>query len=334
MSSPDLATTLESETAATHLDHYRRHRSLLFAIAYEVTGSVSDSDDVLQEVWTAWSGASLDQVREPRAYLATATTRRAIDALRTRQRRRETYVGQWLPEPTPAPGQLVTLAEDPERAAEIADEVTTGLLVVLESLSPDERACFVLHEAFGLGHAEIGPILGRSHAAVRKLHSRAVERVRSRRPRYAVERDDAVAVAERFLQAAAGGDLAALVTMLSPNAVVISDGGGRVSAAANVVRGPDKVARFFAGLTRTAAARHDLTYQPAVVGGLPALIAWRNGPGGPDGRDEPAGAVADTVVMIEVQDDVVSAVYVQRNPDKLAHLAHSGTREGGRKRPT
>jgi len=316
-----VATVSETGPGSDRLGYYTAHRALLFAIAYEVTGSVSDADDVLQEVWAAWAGVRLDEVREPRAYLAAATTRRAIDVLRARQRRRETYVGQWLPEPTPAPGQAVTLATDPERAAEIADEVTTGLLVVLESLTPDERACFVLHEAFGLTHAEIGPILGRSHAAVRKLHSRAVERVRSRRPRFTAERDDAVAVAERFLQAAAGGDLAALVTMLSPDAVVVSDGGGRVSAALNVVRDPDRVARFFAGVARTAAGRDDLTYQPAVVGGLPALVAWRNGSGADDDLSEAAGCVADTVVMIEVQDGFVTAVYVQRNPDKLAHLA-------------
>ena len=288
-------------------------RPRLFAIAYQLTGSVADAEDAVQEAWAAWVGADRTGVYNPAGYLTRLVTHKAVDALRARQRRRESYPGSWLPEPLPTAVATPSAHPDPQDAAELADEVTTGLLVLLETLTPEQRAAFVLHEAFGLPHDEIAGLLDRTPAAVRKGHSRARAQVRGGRTRFRTDRRRAEQVAQQFLGAAAGGDLQTLVTLLEDGAVVISDGGGKVSAARRVVQGAEQVARFMIGIA--ARVGTDLTHVPTELGGLPALASW-----------DLTGARPrlDTVTMIETEGDRVSAVYVQRNPDKLRHLEWGG----------
>lgn len=216
---------------------FNEHRKLLFTLAYDLLGSVSDAEDVVQDTWLRWSRVDQAGVDNPRSYLTRIAVRRALDRLRALRSLREDYVGPWLPEP------LVTEEEDPVVSAE---SVTVGLLVVLETLSPLERAVFVLREAFGFEHAEIARILDRSPTAVRQLTHRAREHVQARRPRFAADPRLAQAAAERFVAAALGGSLTELMEVLAPDVTLWNDGGGRVRAALRPVHGPDKVARLLA----------------------------------------------------------------------------------------
>ena len=222
------------------------------------SAAASDAEDVVQEAWIRWSGVDHDTIDEPRAFLLTVTTRLALNRLRQLATRKESYVGPWLPEP---------VATDPrgdgEAAAQLADEVSMAMLIVLESLSPLERAAFVLTEVFGMSAPEVAEALDRSPAAVRQLVHRARSHVEARQPRHVVDENRHREITERFIAAARGGDLTALIEVLSPDVVLVTDGGGIKQAALRPIHGADKVLRWLAGVLEQAGERdHRLRAAP------------------------------------------------------------------------
>jgi RNA polymerase sigma-70 factor (ECF subfamily) len=281
---------------------FAEHRELLFSVVYNLLGTVTDTEDVLQDTWLAWAASGREEVANPRAYLLRIAVNQALSRLRRVRRSREAYVGPWLPEP------LITGA-DAADSAERAEAVSLAMLVVLETLTPLERTVFVLHEAFGYDHPEIAAILGRSPAAVRQLAHRAREHVQARRPRYQPDPGARRAATERFLAAAIGGDLHALLDVLAPDVTLWTDAGGKRRAARRVIQGRDKVARLLlAAVTKDLLA--DLTIRYAEVNGGPAALLFAGG--------ELFGIL---VVDPSEQGDRVRAIYGVVNPDKLTWLA-------------
>ncbi|MGF7234192.1 MAG: RNA polymerase sigma-70 factor [Frankia sp.] len=274
------------------------HRNLLFTVAYEMLGSAADAEDVLQETWLRWAGVDLDAVQNRRAYLVRIITRQALTRLRTLGRRKESYVGSWLPEP------LLT-APDVAEDVELADSVSMAMLLVLETLTPTERAVFVLREVFDLGYDEIAEAVDKSPAAVRQIAHRARAHVAARRPRGVVSVTETRDALEAFQRAAETGDLQGLLDILAPEVVLLGDGGGVKQAVLRPVVGADKVARLLAaGLGRLAATA---SLQPAQVNGYPALILQLNGE-------------IDTVVAVRIDDGLITGLYAVRNPEKLSHM--------------
>jgi RNA polymerase sigma-70 factor (TIGR02957 family) len=289
---------------------FDRHRRLLFTVAYQMLGSVADAEDVVQDAWLRWSAADRDDVVDERAYLVQITTRLALDRLGSARARRESYVGPWLPEPLLTGGAPVASAPpapEPEEAAELGERVSLALLVVLETLSPAERAVFVLREVFGMSVAEVAGVLGRSEAAVRQMAHRAREHVQARQPRFDTDRREQREVTERFLAAAVTGDVESLLAALSPDVVLVSDGGGKVKAALRPIVGADKVARFLAAVGPEAADL-GLRVEMAEVNGAPALVAWTD-------------SAPDMALQLVVADGLVTEVLFMGNPDKLGGLA-------------
>jgi RNA polymerase sigma-70 factor (ECF subfamily) len=279
------------------------HRSVLLGAAYLVVGSMTDAEDVVQETWLRWSAADREEVRDVRAYLIRITTRLALNRLRQQQTRREQYVGPWLPEPIVATPE----ADDPAVVAEVADSVSMAMLVVLETLSPLERAAFVLREVFDLPFSDIAETLDRSEAAVRQLAHRAREHVHARRPRQSVDKARHAEVTAQFLGAAAEGDFEALVAMLAPNVVLLSDGGGKRRAALRPIESAEKVARWLLGVIATPAVT-DLTTRMLAVNGKLAFVGYE-------------GENPDTVGILDVDEyGTISEIYLLRNPDKLGAL--------------
>jgi RNA polymerase sigma-70 factor (TIGR02957 family) len=295
-------------TAAVEV--FDRYRRLLFGVAYQMLGSVADAEDTVQDAWLRWSAADRSEVTDPRAYLVQVTTRLALDRLRSAQSRRESYVGPWLPEPllTAPPVASGPPAPSPDEAAELGEQVSLALLVVLETLSPVERAVFVLREVFGVSAAEVGDILGRSEPAVRQLAHRAREHVEARRPRFDTDRREQREVTERFLAAAAGGDVDSLLAALAPDVVLITDGGGRAKAARRPITGADKVARFLVGIAQQGADIPGLRMEVAEVNGWPAIVGWVGA--------EPFGSISLTL-----SGERIHQILVVVNPDKLAGLS-------------
>ncbi|UGY94855.1 RNA polymerase sigma-70 factor [Streptomyces gobiensis] len=283
---------------------FEEHRPTLLGVAYRMLGRVADAEDVVQESWLRWSAADRTGVREPRAYLVRVTTRLAIDRLRQAKARRESYVGPWLPEPlvTDLGG---TVPDTAERAV-LAESVSLAVLVVLESLSPLERAVFVLREAFGFPYAEIATALKRGEAAVRQLAGRARRHVEERRPRFDVDPAQQRDLTERFLAAATGGDLAGLLAVLAPDVRLIGDGGGKAKAPLRVIESADKVGRFLAAVGPTPLS--GLGFAFLELNGAPAVLATT------EGRPY-------TAFVLDIADGRVQSVYVMTNPDKIAHLA-------------
>ncbi|GAA3463108.1 RNA polymerase sigma-70 factor [Saccharothrix longispora] len=286
-------------TSQTATDTFVAHRSLLFTVAYEVLGSAADAEDVLQETWLRWVGVDLDAVRDRRAYLVRITTRQALSRLRALGRRREFYVGSWLPAP------LLT-APDVAEDVELADSVSMAMMLVLETLAPTERAVFVLRDVFDLGYDEIAEAVGKSPAAVRQIAHRARAHVAARRPRGAASRDEARGALDAFRRAVETGELQGLLDVLAPDVVLLGDGGGIKQAVPRPVVGADRVARVLAGgLGRLPATA---TLRPAQVNGWPALVLLLDGG-------------IDTVVAVRVDDGLVTGLYAVRNPEKLSHMA-------------
>ncbi|MFJ8998832.1 RNA polymerase sigma-70 factor [Streptomyces sp. NPDC102359] len=283
---------------------FEEHRPLLMGVAYRMLGRVADAEDVVQDAWLRWSADDRSGVREPRGFLVRVTTRLAIDRLRRIKARGETYVGPWLPEPyvTDFGG---TVADTAERAV-LADSVSLAVLVVMETLSPLERAVFVLREAFGHPYADIAAMTGRGEAAVRQLGARARRHVDERRPRYDVDPARRRALTERFLAAAAGGDLAGLMELLAPDVRLVGDSGGKAPAPLRVLDGADHVGRFFVGVAGKGVP--DASVLLVELNGGPAVLVL-------------SGGKPDTVVQLDVDEGRVRTVYVVRNPDKLAALA-------------
>jgi RNA polymerase sigma-70 factor (ECF subfamily) len=274
------------------------HRNLLFTVAYEMLGSAADAEDVLQETWLRWVGVDLDAVRDRRAYLVRITTRQALSRLRTLRRRKESYVGPWLPEP------LLT-APDVAEDVELADSVSMAMLLVLETLTPTERAVFVLREVFDLEYDEIAEAVDKSPAAVRQIAHRARAHVAARRPRGVVSAAENRGALEAFQRAVETGDLQSLLDMLAPDVVFLGDGGGVKQAVVRPIVGAARVGRLLAaGLGRIAAAA---SLRPAQVNGCPALILRLNGE-------------IDTVMAVRVDDGLITGLYAVRNPEKLSHM--------------
>lgn len=273
------------------------HRNLLFTVAYEMLGSAVDAEDVLQDTWLRWAEVDLETVREPRAYLVRITTRQALTRLRTLGRRKESYVGSWLPEPL-----LTTpdVAED----VELAESVSMAMLMVLETLGPTERAVFVLREVFAVDYDEVAEAVGKTPAAVRQIAHRAREHVAARRPRGPVSADQGRDVVDAFRRAAGTGDLQGLLDVLAPDVVLLGDGGGIKQAVLRPVTGADKVARLMLGGFGRLSTPPEL--QPTTVNGCPALVVRI------DGR-------TDTVVTLRIEDGLISGLYAVRNPEKLTY---------------
>jgi RNA polymerase sigma-70 factor (TIGR02957 family) len=277
-------------------DPFVAHRSLLFTVAYEMLGSRTDAEDVLQEAWLRWADVDQSQVRDSRAYLVRVVTRQALNQMRTLSRRREQYVGEWLPEP------LLTspdIADD----VQLAESVSIAMLTVLETLGPTERAVFVLREVFEMPYGEIAEAVGKSAVTVRQIARRAREHVSARRPRIHVSRSEQQAVVERFLVAVRTGQLQELMELLAPDVVFIADGGGLARAARSPIRGAEVVARALARAHR-------------VVGALEITTVWLNG--APAGRIEINGEPAAASLVVE--NGRVTRIYVTVNPQKLTRL--------------
>jgi len=279
------------------------YRNLLFTVAYEMLGSAADAEDVLQETWLRWAGVDLGTVRDQRAYLVRITTRQALGRLRTLGRRKESYVGPWLPEP------LLT-APDVAEDIELADSVSMAMLLVLETLTPNERAVFVLREVFDLAYDEIAEAVGKSPAAVRQIAHRARAHVAARRPRGVVSAAETRDALDAFQRAAETGDLQSLLDILAPDVVFLGDGGGVVQAVLVPVVGAGKVARLLAiGLDRIAGTA---SLQPTQVNGFPALIIRFDGE-------------IDTVIAVRIDDGLITGLYAVRNPEKLSHMDRETT---------
>ena len=277
------------------------HRNLLFTVAYEMLGSAADAEDVLQETWLRWVNVDLGTVRDERAYLVRITARQALTQLRTLRRRKESYVGPWLPEPL-----LTTpdVAED----VELADSVSMAMLLVLETLTPTERAVFVLREVFDLDYDEIAEAVDKSPVAVRQIAHRARAHVAARRPRgtvSAAETRDAIAAFQRAIET---GDLQGLLDLLAPDVVLLGDGGGLKEAVLTPVVGAEEVARLLAlGMPIVGGA-----VEAVEINGWPALIVRIN-------------AEVDDVVAVRIDDGLITALYVVRNPDKLSRVEQHTT---------
>ncbi|MBM0276209.1 RNA polymerase sigma-70 factor [Micromonospora tarensis] len=279
------------------VDAFVTHRNLLFTVAYEMLGSTVDAEDVLQETWLRWADADLTAVRDPRAYLVRITTRQSLNRLRTVGRRRESYVGPWLPEP------LLT-TPDVADDVELAESISTAMLLVLETLAPTERAVFVLREVFDLAYDEIADAVDKSPAAVRQIAHRARAHVAARRPRSRVAPADARRALDAFQRAVRTGDVQGLLDILAPDVVFLGDGGGIKQAVLRPVSGADKVARLLASREARTAA---MAMRLAEVNGHPALVLVFDGE-------------IDTVVTLRVDDGLVTALYAVRNPEKLSRL--------------
>ncbi|XCW06238.1 RNA polymerase sigma-70 factor [Streptomyces sp. HUAS MG47] len=289
---------------ADPLAPFTEHRRLLFATAYRMLGSVADAEDVLQDAWLQWDRADRSAVRNPRAYLVRTVTNLSLDRLTSARAARESYVGPWLPEP------LLTTPDIADET-ELAETVSTALLVVLESLSPLERAVFLLREAFGYPYAEIGETLGRSEATVRQTAHRAREHVQARRPRFDTDSASRRQVTDRFLAACAGGDLNAVMELLAPDVTAWSDGGGKVRAALRPLHGPDAIARFILGVLSKPEAQ-GLMLQRAHINGEEGVLALMG--------DIPVGAFT-----FDLADGRLVQLRFHVNPEKLSGLAPERT---------
>jgi RNA polymerase sigma factor (sigma-70 family) len=277
---------------------FNAHRDRLHAVAYRVLGRYSDAEDVVQDAWLRWSGVDTTEVAHPEAFLVRVTTRLAIDRLRSARARREFYVGPWLPEP---------IATSPDIADDVAlaDTVSTAMLLVLETLSPLERAVFVLREAFAYSHAEIGGIVGRSEESVRQTARRAREHVEHQRIRYDTDQATRAAVTERFLAACTGGDLAELMKVLAPEVSLVSDGGGLAPAPRKAIRGLEMVARAL--VTFAGRMPVDPTTHLVQLNGGPGIVVR-------------SGGTAVAAISLHLVDGVVETIHLISNPEKLTAL--------------
>ncbi|WP_156656254.1 RNA polymerase sigma-70 factor [Mycobacterium sp. 852002-51152_SCH6134967] len=281
------------------------HRNLLFAIAYRILGSAADAEDVVQDAWFKWSADDRSQVSDPKAYLSRIVSNLSMDRLRSTQRQRETYVGPWLPEP-------ILTASDAADDAVTADSVSLAMLVVLETLSPLERAVFVLKEAFDFSYAEIAEAVERSESAVRQAAHRAREHVQARRPRFEADRAKKRQVTERFFAASVGGDINALLEMLAPEVTLWTDGGGKVRQALRPLIGAANVARWLAGTAKR-------PYEGIEIADMTAEVVEING--GPGIVLSGAGRIIATLTVDLDDDGRIATIHNIANPDKLRAIA-------------
>src|SRR5918994_1544297 len=289
---------------------FAEHRALLISVAYRILGSVTDAEDAVQETWLRWSGVNPSDVTDPRAFLVRVVTRLAIDRLRRAKTRRESYVGPWLPEP-------ILTGRDVAEDVALAESVSMAMLVILETLSPLERAVFVLREAFGMSYAEIANVLGRKVEAVRQLGHRARNHVQERRSRFHTDQSEQRRVTERFLEATSTGDLEGLMAVLAPEVTLVADGGGRALAPRRPVRGAEKVARFLLAVATeermvrflrsvgSESVAADLRVHMARINGGPGVVITSQG--------RPVSAL-----VLDVADGAIQTIHLVANPEKLA----------------
>ncbi|WP_189707029.1 RNA polymerase sigma factor SigJ [Streptomyces phaeofaciens] len=308
---PDPAASSPDPAADTATQVFHAHRELLFSIVYNMLGSIADTEDVVQETWLAWTGRhrapGAAEIDHPRAYLVRIAVNRALAHQAAVSRRRETYVGPWLPEPLVGPLMDTPAPDEAADAAVRAESVSMALLVVLETLTPLERGVFVLHEVFGYAHTEIADILGRSPSAIRQLAHRAREHVHARRPRYEPAPQVRQQVTERFLAAALGGDLDALLRLLAPDVTLWGDSGGKGAGGPRPLHGRDKVARLLAAVGPHSGRGLHIAYRR--VNGDPSALLF-------------AGDTPYAVLVLDLtpDGDQVCGIYAVANPDKLVHV--------------
>jgi RNA polymerase sigma-70 factor, ECF subfamily len=279
---------------------FEEHRQDLARLAYRMLGSLTDSDDVLQEAYLRWSRQDRTTVRSPRAYLTSVVTRLCIDQRRAIEARKETYVGPWLPEPVVERGDVTA-----SQRAELAESLSLAFLIALETLTPLERAAYLLRQTFDFEYDEIAAILDKSADNCRQLVSRAQAHLRAGRPRFEAKPDEAERITAAFLEACASGELNRLVDLLASDAVLYSDGGGKVLAALAPIRGADRVGRFFLGVLKK--SPRGLQFRRVAVNGRPGVMAT-------------LGNQVFNVLTLDVIDGRVAACYIIRNPDKLPRL--------------
>lgn len=277
-------------------DDFETHRSFLVGVAYRMLGSIAEAEDVVQDAYLRWTGADRAGVADSRAYLARVVSRLCLDRMKSAAARREQYVGMWLPEPVVTP-----------RSEPIADDLSVALLLMLERLSPLERAAFLLHDVFDMDYSAIADTLGRSEAACRQLAARARDHVRDQRPRFETSEETRARLADAFAAALATGDVEAFSRLLAEDAVVYSDGGGKRSAALNPLVGKDKIVRFFTGLARKHLYPQLHRADRVLINGLPGFVLH---------TDEGVETLA-----FEIVGEQITTVYAIRNPDKLRHLS-------------
>jgi RNA polymerase sigma-70 factor (ECF subfamily) len=292
-------TTGGGPIAGEHAERFTHLRPLLFTIVYEILGSATESDDVLQDSYLRWADVDLTTVRDTKSYLAQLVTREALNALRARTRRREDYIGPWLPEP------LLLDGGDASNDVVLAESVSMAMLVLLETLTPDERAVFVLREVFGFDYGEIAGAVGKSVPTVRQMAHRAREHVHARRSRFGpVDAARAAQITEQFLTASSTGDMDGLLALLAPGVTWTADHGGKATALPRPLVGAAKVAKVMLALFR-AAPRMDIRFEMAIYNSAPAVVVYSDG-------DHLEG-----IFVFEIIDDKITNLFVMRNPDKL-----------------
>ena len=289
----------------TALETFTAHRERLFGIAYRMLGSVHDAEDLLQEAYIRWERAGGDAVENPRAFLCTMVTRMSIDALRSARRQRESYVGDWLPEPLAAEAL-------PSETAALADSLSTAFLLLLERLSPPERAALLLREVFGYAYPEVAEVLGKTEANCRQLVRRARARARVPHGRFTPDPAEHAQLLANFMAATRGGDPDVLLAFLAEGATLRSDHGGKASAARRPLHGARNIAKFFAGIMRRFVP-DDFSTRITTINGAAGVIAY-------------AGGQPITAFTFDIEDGTITAIYVIRNPDKLRHLPPEGSR--------
>lgn len=277
------------------------YRDYLFGIAYRMVGTVRDAEDLVQETYVRWQGVDVHTVDHPKAYLASILTRLCIDHLRSARVRRETYVGTWLPEPL-----VEGTADPPERAIELAESLHMAFLVVLEQLSPTERAVFLLHDVFDYSYAEVAAWVGKTEANCRQIARRARAHMAHQRPRFEVRPQEHAAMLEQFLQAVQDGNLDGLLRLLAPDATLYSDGGGKAIAARKPIHGAEKIAHFFARLAAKAA--HPVAVERVSINADVGVLIFEK-------------EHLTTVITLQIEQEHIRAIYTVRNPDKLRHVA-------------
>ena len=280
---------------------FESHRSALTGLAYRMLGSRAEAEDVVQDAYLRWHEADHAAIEEPRRYLGTVVTRLCLDRMKSAKARREVYVGQWLPEPVVDEALVV------ETAGELAHDLSVALMLVLERLSPLERASFLLHDVFGLDFAEVGRALDRGEAACRQLAARGRAHIEEGRPRFPTSQEEGRRLAAAFAVAVQSGDTAGLMKLLAEDAVLYTDGGGKRVAALNPIYGAEKILRFIAGITRKNPALPGIQLRAAIVNGLPGFVLREA-----DGSIE--------TVAFDHRDGGITAIYVVRNPEKLRHV--------------